>query len=134
LAKLTLEQAEEWIKRAQQKASQLGVKISVYVVDDSGIPVAFARMNGAPILGADIARAKAFTAAAFRKNTKDLQESWKDRPMAVSALIEIGAGKVAVLTGGVVSMKDGEVFGAIGVSGATSDQDHECAFEAVSGT
>jgi uncharacterized protein GlcG (DUF336 family) len=54
--------------------------------------------------------------------------------MAVSALMEIGAGKVAVLTGGVVSMKDGEVLGAIGVSGATSDQDHECALEAVSGT
>ncbi len=107
------------------------MKISAYVVDDSGIPVAFARMDGAPILGADIARAKAFTAAAFRKNTKDLHESWKDRQMAATALMQVGAGKVAVLTGGVVAMRDGEVLGAIGVSGATSDQDHECAMEAV---
>jgi uncharacterized protein GlcG (DUF336 family) len=131
LAKLTLEQAEEWIKKAQNKANQLGVNVSVYVVDDSGIPVAFARMNGAPILGADIARAKAFTAAAFRKNTKDLHEAWKDRQNAASALMEIGGGKVAVITGGVVAMKDGEVLGGIGVSGATSDQDHECAMEAL---
>ncbi len=134
MAKLTLEEAEEWIKKVQRKANQLGVKVSVYIVDDSGIPVAFARMDGAPILGADIARAKAFTAAAFRKNTKDLHESWKERQIAASALMQVGAGKVAVLTGGVVAMKDGEVLGAIGVSGATSNQDHECAMEAVSGS
>ena len=131
MVKLTLEQAEEWIKKAQNKANQLGVKVSVYVVDDAGIPVAFARMNGAPILGADIARAKAFTAAAFRKTTKELQESWKDRQLAATAIIGIGEGKIAAMAGGVLSMKEGEVLGAIGVSGATSDQDHECAMEAI---
>ncbi len=35
MAKLTLEQAEEWIRKAQNKANQLGVKVSVYVVDQS---------------------------------------------------------------------------------------------------
>ena len=131
MAKLTLEQAEQWIKKAQKKANELGVNVSIYVVDDAGIPVAFARMNGAPILGADIARAKAFTAAAFRKNTKELQESWKDRQLAATAIIGIGEGKIAAMAGGVLSMKEGEVLGAIGVSGATSDQDHECAMEAI---
>ena len=134
MAKLTLIQAEEWIKKALNKANQLGVKVSAYVVDDSGIPVAFQRMDGASLLTPDIARAKAYTAAAFRRNTKDFHESFKDRPVAAAGLTNVGDGKIAILTGGVVAMKDGEMIGAIGVSGATSEQDHECALEAVTGS
>jgi uncharacterized protein GlcG (DUF336 family) len=51
--------------------------------------------------------------------------------LAATAIIGIGDGKIAAMAGGVLYMKDGEVLGAIGVSGATSDQDHECAMEAI---
>ena len=38
---------------------------------------------------------------------------------------------MVLLPGGVVAKKGDEVIGAVGVSGATSDQDHECGLEAV---
>jgi uncharacterized protein GlcG (DUF336 family) len=132
LASLTQQEAQGWVGKAQRKAEQLNVKVSIYVVDGSGTPVSFTRMDGAGILTPDIARAKAYTAVAFKRNTKDTVEGMKDRVLAATSLMEVTQGKVIILTGGVVVMKDGEVIGGIGVSGATSDQDHECALEATS--
>jgi uncharacterized protein GlcG (DUF336 family) len=132
LTSLTQQEAQGWVGKAQRKAEQLNVKVSIYVVDGSGTPVSFTRMDGAGILTPDIARAKAYTAVAFKRNTKDTVEGMKDRVLAATSLMEVTQGKVIILAGGVVVMKDGEVIGGIGVSGATSDQDHECALEATS--
>jgi len=110
----------------------MNVKVSIFVVDASGIPVCFTRMDGAGILTPDIAKAKAYTAVAFKRNTKDTAEGMKDRALAASSLMSVTQGKTVILAGGVVVMKEGEVIGGIGVSGATSDQDHECAVDAIS--
>ncbi|HXQ93310.1 MAG TPA: heme-binding protein, partial [Nitrososphaerales archaeon] len=66
---LTLAKAQDMIMKAERKADQLHVRVSIYVVDSSGAPVAFARMDGADIHTADVARAKAYTAVAYSKNT-----------------------------------------------------------------
>jgi uncharacterized protein GlcG (DUF336 family) len=129
---LTLEQAEAWIRKATAKADQLGVKVSVCVVDGGGNVVAVARMDGANILSPDIARGKAYTCVAFKSNSKDMAERMKDRPAAAVALTQVSGNRVVLLPGGVVVKKGDEVIGAVGVSGATSDQDHECGIEAVS--
>jgi uncharacterized protein GlcG (DUF336 family) len=129
---LTLDQAEAWIKKACAKATQLGVKVSVCVVDSGGNLVAMARMDGANILSPDIARGKAYTAAVFRTHSKDMAERMKDRPVAALGIMQAGGNRVVLLPGGVVAKKGEEVIGAIGVSGATSDQDHECGIEAIS--
>lgn len=128
---LTLEQAETWIKKACAKATQLGVKVSVCVVDAGGNTVAMQRMDGAPILSPDIARGKAFTAVAFRSNSKDWAERMKDRPAAALGLTQVSGNRVVLLPGGVLAKKGEEIIGAVGVSGASSDQDHECGIEAV---
>jgi uncharacterized protein GlcG (DUF336 family) len=44
----------------------------------------------------------------------------------------VGGGRIVYLPGGVMAKKDGEIIGAIGVSGATGEQDHECGLAAVS--
>jgi uncharacterized protein GlcG (DUF336 family) len=128
----TLEQAEAWIMKAQAKAVQLGVKVSVCIVDSGGNPVALQRMDGASILSPDIARAKAFTAVAYRMHSKDMAERMKDRPIAAMGLTQVSGNRVVILPGGVLVKKGEEIIGAIGVSGATSDQDHECGMEAAS--
>jgi uncharacterized protein GlcG (DUF336 family) len=129
---LTLELAQDWIRKACAKATQLGVKVSVVVVDAGGNVVAVGRMDGANILSPDIAKAKAFTAAAFKVNSKDIAERMKDRPVAAVGLTQASGNRVVLLAGGVVAKSGDEILGAVGVSGATSDQDHECGMEAVS--
>lgn len=132
MTNLTLKQAEEWITRACAKAAQLGVKVSVVVVDSGGNPVAFSRMDGAGILTPDIARGKAYTAVAFKSHSKDITERMKERPAAALGLTQVSGNRIVFLPGGVLAKKGDEILGAVGVSGASSDQDHECGIEAVS--
>jgi uncharacterized protein GlcG (DUF336 family) len=132
MANVTLEQAEIWIEKACAKAAQLGVKVSVCVVDAGGNLVALARMDGANILSPDIARGKAYTAVAFKGHSKEMAERMKDRPVAALGLTQVSGNRVVLLPGGVVAKHGDEVIGAVGVSGATSDQDHECGLEAIS--
>jgi uncharacterized protein GlcG (DUF336 family) len=132
MANLTLEQAEAWIRKACAKATQLGVKVSVVVVDAGGNPVALARMDGANILSPDIARGKAYTAVAFKGHSKEMAERMKDRPAAGLGLTQVSGNRVVLLPGGVLAKRGDEIIGAVGVSGASSDQDHECGLEAIS--
>lgn len=132
MANLTLEQAEKWISKARAKATQLGVKVSVCVVDAGGNPVAFARMDGAGVLSPDIARGKAYTAVAFKSHSKEMAERMKDRPAAGLGLTQVSGNRIVLLPGGVLARKGDEIIGAVGVSGASSDEDHECGLEAVS--
>lgn len=129
---LTLEQADSWIKKACAKATQLGVKVSVVVVDAGGNLVALARMDGANIISPDIARGKAYTAIAFKGHSKEMAERMKDRPVAALGLTQVSGNRIVLLPGGVLAKKGDEIIGAVGVSGATSDQDHECGLEAIS--
>jgi glc operon protein GlcG len=132
LADVTLEQAQAWIRKAHAKAAQLGVKVSASVVDSAGNPVASGRMDGAGILTSDIARAKAYTAIAFKSHSKEITERMKERPAAALGLTQVSGNRIVFLPGGALAKKGDEIIGAIGVSGASSDQDHECALEAVS--
>jgi uncharacterized protein GlcG (DUF336 family) len=132
MANLTLEQAEAWIKKACAKATQLGVKVTVSVVDAGGNQVALARMDGAGILTPEIARAKAYTAIAFKSHSKDIAERMKERPAAALGLTQASGNRVVFLPGGVLAKNGDEILGAVGVSGASSDEDHECGLEAIS--
>jgi glc operon protein GlcG len=132
MANLTLKQAEEWISQAQGKATQLGVKVTVAVVDAGGNLVALSRMDGAGIMTPEIARAKAYTAIAFKSHSKDMAERMKDRPAAGLGLTQASGNRVVLLPGGVLVKKGEEIIGAVGVSGASSDQDHECGLEVLS--
>jgi uncharacterized protein GlcG (DUF336 family) len=133
MANLSLQNAHQMIARAQKKAEQLNVKVSIFVVDGSGVPLAFVRMDGADISTPDIALAKAYTAVAFSKNTMELVDEMKSNPLDANGLMQVGKGKVIFIGGGVIAKKDGQTLGAIGVSGAEAFQDHDCGLEAVSG-
>jgi uncharacterized protein GlcG (DUF336 family) len=110
----------------------MNLKVSVYVVDASGVPVAFSRMDGADISTPDIASAKAYTAVAFKKHTKELVEEMKSAPLDANGLMQVGKGRIVFIAGGVLAKDGDEVLGAIGVSGAEAEEDHECGLEAVS--
>ena len=130
MSSLTQHDAEELIKKAQGKADQLNIKVSVYVVDGSGIPIAFSRMDGAGMQTPDISRAKAFSAVLFKRNTKDFFLELKDNVLAATSLMKAAGERAIILPGRVLVVRDGEVVGGIGVSGGSGFQDHDCAIEA----
>lgn len=119
---LTLEQAERIIKGAQEKARELGIAVSVAVVDAGGHLIALSRMDGARFLSPDITRGKAFTAAAFQRETAQLAQI----PFFASGP-QVAGGTIVALPGGIPIREGDEVVGAVGVGGGTSEQDVECA-------
>ncbi|RYE24187.1 MAG: heme-binding protein [Sphingobacteriales bacterium] len=123
---ITLAQAEAAISAAKKKASKIKTKMNICVVDSGSNLVAFARMDGAWLGSVDIAHKKAKTANWFMMNTSDL--SPLVQPGEPLFNIEHSNGGLITFPGGVV-IKDGngEVIGAIGVSGSTVDNDEEVA-------
>lgn len=119
---LTLEQAERIVQGARRKAVELGVAITVAVVDDGGHLVALSRMDGARFITVDVALGKAFTAAAFQRESAQVGQN----PF-LAAGPELSGGRIVPLGGGLPVRLGNQVVGGVGASGATADQDAECA-------
>ncbi len=95
--------------------------VTIAVVDDGGFLVQLERIDGAPAQSTLIATGKAQTAAATRTPTKTLEDIVKDRPATVTF-----PGRVPV-QGGLPITHQGECVGAVGVSGAKSNEDEQVA-------
>lgn len=114
------------VKAAVAEAASIGVKINVAVVDSSGVLAAFLRMPGAPLHSVDIAIDKAYTAVSFGLPT----HLWFDALQAHSPAVREGIvrrPRFVAFGGGLLLMENGQVIGAIGVSGASEVQDQQCA-------
>ena len=116
------EGAERALAAAVAEARRQGWAVSIAVVDPAGELVAFLRMDGAPQASVDVARAKARTAARFRRPTRAF-----DSTLTAGRLAILGLGDVTPVEGGVPIVINGEVIGAVGVSGVTSAQDAQVA-------
>jgi len=124
--RLTLDGADSVVDAARAHASALDVAVVIHVCDPAGDPLAMARMDGSPKFSIEIARKKAWTAAAAEAATADLAAEFIGSPTLLHGV----AGNVDELItvgGGVPIRVGGAVVGAIGVSGATEQQDHEIA-------
>ena len=94
----------------------------IAVADSHGELIAFARMDGAPISSIRIAANKAWTAARERKPTKDIGEKVR-HPEKGHDIAYYGDPKFVGWGGGIPVWKDGEVVGAVAVSGLSSSED-----------
>jgi len=123
---ITLEQAEKAITAAKNKAVEIDTKMDICVVDAGANLVAFARMDGAWIGSIDISQKKAKTAAWFTMDTADLVDAVQ--PGAPLYNIEHSNGGLITFPGGVlIKNSNGEIIGAIGVSGSSVENDHTVA-------
>ncbi len=107
---------------AESVAADLGVAMAIAVVDREGLLVSFARMDGALPVATEIAVSKAFTAAALRMSTDDvgrLAQPGKE----LYGIQHTHSGKIVLFGGGHPLRLQGEVCGAIGISGGTVEQD-----------
>jgi uncharacterized protein GlcG (DUF336 family) len=123
---ITLEDARRIIAAAETKAKEIGQPMNIAVADAGGNLVAHIRMDNAWIGSVDISIKKAWTSRAFDITTKDLAENSQsgDQFFGIHAS---NNGKVMIFAGGIPLKKDGQVVGAIGVSGGSGEQDHAVA-------
>jgi len=124
---LTLEEAQQVIVRAQARAMQSGIRVTVAVVDEGGLLIALARMDGAPPLSPQVAEAKAVGAAMLYRDGAGLADLAKERPGFFSVADRLVRVPIVPGLGSVLIRRDGKVLGAVGVSGGKPEQDLECA-------
>jgi uncharacterized protein GlcG (DUF336 family) len=123
---ISLPQARAAVTAAIEKAEQLGTKMDIAVVDAGANLKAFARMDGAWLGSIDIAMKKARTARYFDMNTGEIGKL--SQPGGSLYCIEHSNGGLITFPGGVpITNGDGQVVGAIGVSGSTVEDDHAVA-------
>lgn len=123
---ITIEEAQRIISAAEQKAQQMGQPMNIAVMDAGRNLVAFHRMNGAWVASIDIAIDKAFTSAGRGLTTRKIGEmAQPGQPLF--GINTTNGGRIVIFAGGIPLMRDGEVVGAIGVSGGAVDEDHEVA-------
>jgi uncharacterized protein GlcG (DUF336 family) len=131
---LNLRDANELIGRAHAKASELGIRVTVAVVDEGAHLIAIARMDGAAPLTPQVAEAKAVGAAMLHRDGASLGELAKDRPGFFSVADRLVRVPIVPGLGSVLIKRDGKVLGAVGVSGGRPEQDLECAEAGISST
>jgi uncharacterized protein GlcG (DUF336 family) len=122
---ITSEAAADVLRGAADKARAMGVPMVIAVVDESGVLKSFDRMDGAPLLSVEIAKDKAYTAAAFGMPTHAWFDFIKDDPPLLHGIVNTP--RLVVFGGGYPIQIAGAVVGAVGVSGGHYSQDMEVA-------
>lgn len=128
---LTLDEAQALCAHTAAAAADLGVPMAVAVMDPAGHLVAFARMDGAPWISADIAQGKAWTAAAYGAPSDAQKLKMEPIPNFATALTTMTHGRYTPQTGAVPVYREGTLLGAIGASGGTGAQDEAACTTAV---
>ncbi|MGI3184854.1 GlcG/HbpS family heme-binding protein [Nioella aestuarii] len=130
---ITLDQAKTMVRVAREKGSELGLKpLSVAVLDAGGHLLAFEREDGASPGRFEIARGKAYGAVMLGMPGSAQMARAEDQAYFMAAANGAFGGKVVPVPGGVL-VKDasGEVIGAVGVTGDTSDNDAKAAMAGI---
>src|SRR6266581_2211706 len=123
-APISLENAKKAAAPALAEAEKNHWNMAVAIVDPSGNLVYYEKMDNTQLGSANVAIDKARSAALFKRPTKAFQDALAAGGDSVRLLRIQG---VVPVEGGIPLVIDGKIVGAIGVSGATSAQDAQCA-------
>ena len=121
-AVLSQNEVAQILQAARSEAQQQGWAVAIAVVDDGGHPLALERLAGCAPIGAYIATEKARSAAIGRRETKGYEDMVNGGRNAF-----LSAPLITSLEGGVPVLVDGQVVGAVGVSGVKAEQDAQVA-------
>lgn len=119
---LTVTETTRILEAARAEADKHQWAVSIVVVDDGGHQLGMLRLDGAAPASAYISTEKARTAALGRRETKAYEDMINNGRTAF-----LSAPLTATLEGGVPVIVDGQVIGAVGVSGVKSEQDAQVA-------
>jgi uncharacterized protein GlcG (DUF336 family) len=119
---LTLAAAKQIAAAAEQEAVKNNWNVVMAIVDDGGHLLFLQRMDNTQLASVDVSIQKAKGAMMFKRNTKALEDIVAGGRTVMMKLVG-----VVPVEGGVLLEADGQVIGAIGVSGVTSPQDGQIA-------
>jgi uncharacterized protein GlcG (DUF336 family) len=126
MSDITLSQAQAVLDAALKKSSEIGTLMNIAIVDAGGNLKAFAREDGAWMGSIDISVKKARTARMFDMNTGDIGAL--SQPGGPLYNIEVSNDGLITFPGGIpLKTGDGQIVGAVGVSGSTVENDHTVA-------
>jgi uncharacterized protein GlcG (DUF336 family) len=132
---LSLDEAMGLCTAARDAADELGAPpMSFAVIDAGGHLLAFARMDRAPWISADVALGKAWTAAAYGVPSAAQKEKMAPMPNFSTAITAMTHGRFTPQTGAVPIYRGEALLGALGASGGTGEQDEEMCARAVAAT
>lgn len=125
---LTLRQADSIIANALEKAREMKLpSLAVVVLDDSGNIKAVKREDGASMFRVDVGLGKAWGAVAMGCSSRALANRAKQNPNFFLSLAATSQGKFLPQQGGVlIRDASGAILGAVGISGASGDEDETC--------
>ncbi|MBB4863224.1 glc operon protein GlcG [Pseudomonas nitritireducens] len=121
-AVLTQQEVGRILAAARAEAQRNQWAVSIVVVDDGGHPLALERLDGCAPASAYIATEKARSAALGRRETKGYEDMVNGGRTAF-----VTAPLITSLEGGVPVIVDGQVIGAVGVSGVKAGEDAQVA-------
>lgn len=129
MAKLTLQHANTMIEQALKLAREKNyARLGVVVLDESGNLKAAALEDGATAFRIDVAKGKAWGAVQMSCSSRALAKKAKENPNFMVALAATAGGRFLPQQGAaLIRDADGTPLGAVGISGASGDQDEECA-------
>lgn len=105
--------------------------LTIAVLDAGGHLVALKREDRSGIMRPQIAVGKAWGALGMRLPSRDLARRAEHMPHFFGALNGAADGRLLPAAGGVLIRRDGDVIGAVGVTGDTSDRDEDCAIAGI---
>ena len=108
---------------AEEEALKNGWAVTIAIVDDGGHLLWLQRLDGAAPISAHIAPAKAHTAAVGRRESKVYEDMINGGRMSFLSAPDLKG----LLEGGVPILKDGQLIGAVGISGVKSNEDAQIA-------
>ncbi|MDE2445720.1 MAG: heme-binding protein [Alphaproteobacteria bacterium] len=130
---LTLNLAQTIIEKTIAAGKDAKMKpLGVVVMDARGTVIAAAISDGSSLARFDIAAAKARACVMFNTGTRGVEKFAKDRPHFFQGAVSAIQGGIVPVPGGVlIKSPEGQMLGAIGVSGDTSDNDELAALAGV---
>lgn len=123
-APVGVEAAKKAAAAALGEAAKNKWTMAVAVVDPNGTLVYYEKMDNTQIGSAEVAIAKARSAAQFKRPTKAFQDALA---AGGAGLRILGLPGAVPVEGGIPLVSEGKIIGAIGLSGGTSEQDGQCA-------
>ena len=131
--RLNLAQANALIEAALAKGAELGLKpLTATVLDPGGYLIAAQRQDTCSNMRVKLAQGKAAGALALGMPSRVIGKMAEERPHFIASISAMGEGGMVPAGGGVIiADSEGTIFGAIGVTGDTSENDKACAFAAI---